>query len=475
VIGAGGGEPAGVRAARRRGARALAIAFVAVLAAAPAVTAQPQRNGPLPQPLPLFPPDNWWNLDVSAAPVDPRSAAFIEFIGATRGMHPDFGGDAGSEPEIYGFPYASVDAAQPLVPVTFVEYGDESDAGAPGRPPGYPIPEQAKTQSRWIEGGHPGNVDPGGDRHLLIVDRDRRILYELYRAQWDAARGRWEAGSGAIFRLDANDRRPEGWTSADAAGLAVFPGLVRHDEVFGADPIRHAFRVTLSRTNGYVWPASHDASTSSSSAAMPLGARLRLRASKDISGFPAPLRKIFQAMKTYGLIVADNGSSLYVQGTYDTRWDNDVLNPAFAALTAGDFEVVRLGWRPATPPGPGTFHPLPAPCRLLDTRNPNGPYGGPQLGRGVSRVVVAAGRCGIPAGADALVADLQVLRAKRNGRLQVYAGNAAPVTAQRFDFRPPRTRVEDVRVPLSGAGAFALRAATGGPIHLVVEVSGWYD
>jgi hypothetical protein len=306
--------------------------------------AQPLRGGALPEPLPLFPPDNWWNADITNAPVDPNSAAFIQHIGASRGMHPDFGGDSG-DPEypIYGIPYSTVPGTQPLVPVTFVEYGDESDAGAPGRPAGYPIPEEAKTEAKWIESGLPGNAaNAEGDRHMLIVDRDHRILYELYHVRWTGSR--WEAGSGATFPLDSNARRPDGWTSADAAGLAILPGLVRYDEVYGLDPIRHAFRVTVRNTNGYVFPASHRAGDTNG--ALPMGARLRLKASVDISGFPEPARKIFQAMKTYGLIVADNGSDLYVSGTHDTRWDNDILNPAFGAIRARDFEVVQLGWTP---------------------------------------------------------------------------------------------------------------------------------
>ena len=301
-------------------------------------------GAPPPPPLPLFPPANWWNADVSAAPVDPNSAAYIGFIGASRGMHPDFGPDSGDpSAPIYGMPYIVVDGTQPLVPVAF-DYDDESDVAAPGRPPGYPIPEEAKTQQKWIEGGLAGSdTSGGGDRHMLIVDRDHRIDYELYDVRWTGAR--WEAGSGATFPLDSNARRPEGWTSADAAGLAILPGLVRYDEVYGADPIRHAFRVTLRATNGYVFPASHNAGNRSG--ALPMGARLRLKPSVDLSRFPPPLQRIFQAMKTYGLIVADNGTDMYVTGTYDTRWDNDVLNPAFAAIHASDFEVVQLGWQPA--------------------------------------------------------------------------------------------------------------------------------
>lgn len=323
----------------------VAVALLAASLAAGALAQAPQRGGELPGPLPLFPPTNWWNTDISAAPVDPNSAAFIQFIGSTRSLHPDFGGDSGDPLyPIYGIPYVVVAGTQPLVPVTF-EYDDESDRGAPGRPAGYPIPEEAKTQEKWIEGGLAGN-DPRaeGDRHMLIVDRDNRMLFELYALRWNTQAGRWEAGSGAVFPLDSNTRRPDGWTSADAAGLAILPGLVRYDEVFGPDPIRHAFRVTVRRTNGYVWPASHR--VGDTTGALRMGARLRLKASRDISGFPEPVRKIFQAMKTYGLIVADNGSDLYVTGTYDTRWNNDVLNPAFRALRASDFEVVQLGWQP---------------------------------------------------------------------------------------------------------------------------------
>ena len=308
------------------------------------------RGGSLPGPLPLFPADSWWNVDVSQAPLDPSSAAYVSFVGAGRRMHPDFGGDSSPYPEIYGMVYVTVAGDQPLEPMLF-DYSDESDPGAHGRPPGYPIPVEARTQPKWIEGGYPGNAAAGGDKHMLIVDRDHRVLFETWDTRYDAAAGKWKAGSGAVFPLDSNARRPDGWTSADAAGLAILPGLVRYDEVFGPDPIRHAFRVTVRSTNGYVWPASHRAG--GTSGALPMGARLRLKGSKDLSGFAEPVRKIFQAMKTYGLIVADNGSDLYVQGTYDTRWDNDVLNPAFASLAGADFEVVELGFKPAAGGGGG--------------------------------------------------------------------------------------------------------------------------
>jgi hypothetical protein len=323
--------------------------FGAALLAATVLAQPPGYPQPLPPPAPLLPADNWWNVDVQSAPVDPRSDAFLANIGLDRGMHPDFGGTAGGD-EIYGMPYAVVPGSQPLVPVTFVLYGDESDAGAPGRPPGYPIPDAARNEPRWIEGGPPGNQPPDGDRHFLIVDRDRQLLFELYRAHWNVARGRWEAGSGAVWPLTTNHRRPEGWTSADAAGLAILPGLARFDEVDGDAPIRHALRVTVEETNGHVFPASHTAGDRPG--ALPLGARLRLKSGVDLAGFPPRARKLFEAMKTYGLIVADNGSDLYVQGTFDPRWDNDELNPAFRRITARDFEVVALGWRPGGAAGP---------------------------------------------------------------------------------------------------------------------------
>jgi hypothetical protein len=305
-------------------------------------------GGPLPGPLPLFPPTNWWNLDISAAPVDPGSAAFISFIGPTRGLHPDLGGDVtpGSV-DSYGMPYVVVDGTQPKRAVSFV-YADESDGvdHATGQSfPFYPIPDEAITQAHWIEGGPPGNVDlrDSSDRHLILVDRDNKYLYELFNVFYDGTQ--WLAGSGAFFDMKTDNRRPDGWTSADAAGLAILPGLLRYDEVSGTAEINHAFRVTLRASNGYVWPASHAAGSNPS--ALPMGARLRLKASRDISGFTPEVQRIFRAMKTYGLIMADNGSDMYVTGTYDNNWDADVLNPAFSALKASDFEVVQLGYRGA--------------------------------------------------------------------------------------------------------------------------------
>jgi len=333
------------------------------LAGATTVSAQcppsvPLEGAALTVPLPLFPATNWWNLDVSAAPVDPGSANYIAFInnGGTRHLHPDFGGEVSpGSVDIYGMPYAIVDGSQPKQAVTF-QYWDESDGvnySTGQGVPFYPIPAQAITQPHWIEGGAPGNVDQRSqqDRHLLIVDCTNNYLYELYNVFYNASQAKWYGGSGAFFDMNTNNRRPDTWTSADAAGLAILPGLVRYDEAWNAaiTDIGHAFRVTVRATNDYVYPASHRAG--STSGALPMGARLRLKT--NVAGqdpalrTPDPnVRKIFRAMQKYGLIVADNGSDMYITGTFDTRWNNDILNPAFSLLTASDFDVIQLGWNP---------------------------------------------------------------------------------------------------------------------------------
>lgn len=338
------------------------MTFVTALAATAAPAAHagsalcpagtPVQGGAVRGAEPLFPADNWWNLDIRQAPVDANSAAYIAFInnGGTRRLHPDFGGEESpGSVAIYGMPYAVVDAGQLKSTVSFL-YADESDGVGQAF---YPIPTQAITQPHWVEGGAPASIDQrsSADRHLLMVDCSHNHLYELYNVWHDSTKGTWHAGSGAFFDMNTNQRRPQGWTSADAAGLAIFPGLVRHDEVydFTLAEIGHAFRVTVRATNGYVWPASHRAG--STAGALPMGARLRLKAS--VNGADPALRtadpamqRIFRAMQKHGLIVADNGSDLYVTGTFDTRWNNDILNPAFRLLTANDFEVVQLGWNP---------------------------------------------------------------------------------------------------------------------------------
>ena len=356
-----------------KGVRAMVAVLVAAsLFAGPLTVAYAMnaaRGGALPHPLPLFPPDNWWNLDISNWPVDANSGSYIAFInnGTTRRLHPDFGGNAGTAQDpnaIYGMPYAVARniTNSDLRTVEFL-YSDESDGvdhTTDTSFPFYPIPPEAITQPYWIEGGDPGSVDlrDSQDRHLFIVDGDRNYLYELYNVYYDAAQGKWFAGSGAFFDMNTNNRRPSGWTSADAAGLAILPGLVRYDEVY--DPnvleIRHAFRVTVRATNGFVYPASHKAGNTLG--ALPMGARLRLKAIVDVTQRTSDpnIQKIFRAMQKYGLIVADNGSDMYITGTYDTRWNNEILNPAFSKLSASDFEVIQLGYNPPASPSPPTLN-----------------------------------------------------------------------------------------------------------------------
>jgi hypothetical protein len=342
--------------------RAGALVLGALLLVAPIAVAAQQcpPSVPIegaPPPLPVFPPDNWWNTDISTAPVDPNSDNFIAYVAAgAQHPHPDFGGTVSKgSVAIYGFPYAIVDGTQPKLAVKFT-YEDESDGvnhHTNKSYPFYPIPAQAITQPHWIEGGAPGNIDQRhqNDRHLLVIDCTHRGLYELYNVFYSTSKARWLGGSGAYWDLTQNGRRPEGWTSADAAGLAIFPGLVRYDEAWNdaLPDILHAFRVTVRATNGHVFPASHTAG--STSGALPMGARLRLK--MLVNGVDPATRtsdphaqKIFRAMQHYGLIVADNGTDLYVSGTFDTRWNNDILNPAFSTLNATDFEVVQLGWQP---------------------------------------------------------------------------------------------------------------------------------
>jgi len=284
-------------------------------------------NGALP-----FPSDNPWNLDISQAPVDPNSAALIASIGAGTGLHPDFGAGLYNGAPI-GIPYVVVAGTQPRVPVRWTAYGDESDAGPYPVPPGAPI-----------EGGAAST----GDRHVLVIDRDANRLYELYRAFPQGGGGSWDADCGAVFHLDANAVRPTaqpGWTSADAAGLPIFPGLARYEEAArGPGGIRHALRFTVQRSRrAYVPPATHWAASSTSPDLPPMGMRVRLKASFVIPGsFSAEGRALLTAMKTYGMIVADNGSNWYVSGAPDDRWNNDALVRELAQVHGSDFEVVRM-------------------------------------------------------------------------------------------------------------------------------------
>lgn len=274
-----------------------------------------------------FPADNAWNVPIDTAPVDPNSDALIASIGLATSLHPDWGT---TESE-YGIPYIVVSGSVPKVPVTF-DYADESDPGP------YPIPPDVP-----IEGGTAST----GDRHIIVIDRDRWVLYELFAAQPPSGGAGWRAGSGAIFDLSSNDLRPAGWTSADAAGLPIFPGLARYDEV-QAGAIRHALRFTARRTRrAYVAPARHWASSITDPNVPPMGMRVRLKAGVDLSGLPHDARIVLEALRTYGMILADNGSDWYVSGVSDPRWDPAIFD-AFRQVKGSDFEVVRMG--PVTVP-----------------------------------------------------------------------------------------------------------------------------
>jgi hypothetical protein len=268
----------------------------------------------------VFPTDNAWNRRIDTLPVAAGSAATVAAIGATKTMHADFGSGLWDGGPI-GIPITVVGKGQPKSTVRF-EYADESDRGP------YPIPAGVK-----IEGG----AGSDGDRHALIVDRDACRLYELYALR--RVGGRWTAGSGAIWNLRSNRVRPAGWTSADAAGLAIMPGLARYDEV-ASGRIDHALRFTVSRTRrAYVWPARHYASSLTDPALPAMGERLRLKSSFDTSGFPRQARVVLEALKRYGMIVADNGSDWYVSGAPDPRWSNDDLH-TLGRVPGSAFEVV---------------------------------------------------------------------------------------------------------------------------------------
>lgn len=266
----------------------------------------------------VFPTDNPWNQDISKRPVAADSNAMLRSIGLDKPLHPDFGNEA-----VYGIPYIVVSKTQPKVAVKF-QYAGESDAGP------YPVPSDAP-----IEGG----AEATGDRHVLVVDRDAWKLYELFDAHYDGKT--WRAGSGAIFDLNSNALRPDGWTSADAAGLPIFPSLCRYDEVVEHRALTHALRFTCRRTRrAYVAPARHFASDSKAADLPPMGLRVRLKASFNIRGYPAPARVILEGLKKYGMILADNGSDWFFSGTSDPRWDMDAVL-TLRRVKGRDFEVVQ--------------------------------------------------------------------------------------------------------------------------------------
>jgi hypothetical protein len=269
-----------------------------------------------------FPDDNPWNTVITGAQVDPNSSTLIASCGV-RNLHPDFGTVWDGAPN--GIPYIVVHSGQAKVPVSF-DYDDESDPGP------YPIPPDAP-----IEGG----ASSDGDRHVLVIDIDAWKLYELYDAHAVNGGKSWTAGSGAIFDLSSAALRPAGWTSADAAGLPIFPGLVRYDEAVTQGHIDHALRFTCPRTReAYISPARHYASSDSSSALPPMGMRVRLKANYDTTSFSPTVRAILRAMMRYGMLVADNGSGWYVSGAPDSRWSDDDL-ATLSRVPSSAFEVVK--------------------------------------------------------------------------------------------------------------------------------------
>jgi hypothetical protein len=271
---------------------------------------------------PSLPNEAAWNQDISKAPVAPNSAATIAYIDAHGGgfLHPDFG-----SPRAYGFPYAVVGGGQPALPIHYTAYGEESDRGP------FPIPGGAP-----VEGGR--NSD--GDRHVLVVDRSSCTLYELYRAFYQGGGHRWNADSGTEWDLRSTALRPDSWTSADAAGLPIFPGLVRYDEA-ASGQIEHAIRVTFDSTrDAWVHPASHCAGDTPNPNAPSMGTRLRLKAGYGLGHFSGAAKTIATALKRYGMIVADNGSNWYFSGSSDRRWDDENLD-RLKRIPGSAFQVVR--------------------------------------------------------------------------------------------------------------------------------------
>ena len=298
-----------------------ALALAAVVAVAVAGTLADGRRLPRAPKCPVFPRSSHWNQRVDRLPVHPRSREIVDSMGRSRNLHPDFGAGLYEGGPI-GIPYTTVSRRQPRVPVSF-DYADESDRGP------YPLPPNAP-----IEGGRGSD----GDRHVIVVDRSRCRLYELFDAHPLDGGRRWRAGSGAIWNLRSNRLRPRGWTSADAAGLAILPGLARPDELRRG--IDHAIRVTAPRTRrAYIYPARHFASNDTAPTLPAMGQRLRLKRGFDVSGFPRQARTVLRALKRYGMIVADNGSPFYVTGVPSSRWRNDDLH-TLHRVKGGDFEVV---------------------------------------------------------------------------------------------------------------------------------------
>jgi hypothetical protein len=296
--------------------------LASILAAAPAQAAPGIGN------CLMLPADNIWNARIDSLPVDANSDRYVASIGAEKTLHPDFASGLYEGVPI-GIPYLFVPKDQPKVPINFVAFQDEGPAAEESDPGPYPIPADAP-----IEGG-PDSVD---DRHVIVVQDQSCTLYELYKAVPNAD-GSWNAVGSARFDLEGNELRPDSWTSADAAGLPIFPGLVRHEEVATGE-IAHALRFTVPKTRrAYVWPARHYASQSEDEALPPMGLRFRLKADFDISGFSEKNQVILRALKTYGMFLADNGSPWFLSGAPNDNWDNDELRE-LRRIKGSDFEAV---------------------------------------------------------------------------------------------------------------------------------------
>jgi uncharacterized protein (TIGR03437 family) len=409
--------------------------FWLLLAAAPAA-AQPTLAG-----CPVFPADHIWNRPVDELPVHPQSGAWVATIGAGRNAHPDFGSGLLDGAPI-GIPYIVVPGNQARVPVRF-QYADESDPGP------YPIPPNPP-----IEGG----PSSAGDRHILIVDRDQCRLYELFAA-YPNPDGTWRAGSGAIFDLRSHALRPAGWTSADAAGLPILPGLVRYEEV-AAGEIRHALRFTAPQTRReYVWPARHFASSRTGAEYPPMGARFRLQAGYDISGFSPEVQVILRALKRYGMILADNGSAWFLTGAPDDRWNNDRLRE-IRRLRGSDFEAVDASSLMISPDlgqarvPPGTILAVVNGASYVD-RVAAGTIvaiEGPDIGPAVARVLF-----------DGLASPVLYAARGRLGAVIPYPLAGRPSARCEIEF--PAARLAPLEVPLRSAapGIFTLNASGTGP------------
>jgi hypothetical protein len=431
---------------------------------------------------PLYPANNILNTPVDTLPVHPRSAAWVANVssggdGASRTFHMDFGAGLWEGGPI-GIPYVVVNGSQPKVPVSFT-WADESDAGP------YPVPPNAP-----VEGGTNGT----GDRHVLVLDNTNCILYELFYAWPQNGGASWTADAGAKFDLRSNALRPAGWTSADAAGLAVLPSLVLYDEV-ASGAIRHAIRFTASRTQrAYLWPARHYASTVTDLNVAPMGARFRMKASVDLNRFTGEARIIAQAMKTYGIILADNGSPWYVTGAPDERWNNSTLRQLHS-LTGNDFEAVdasSLMVDPnsgeaagGTPPPPPPPTPTPTTTSLASSLNPS------TAGQSVTFTATVASSTGAPAGnvdfrdgstvisgcatvalsSGAATCSTSALATGTRSITAAYAGNAthaastSAVVSQVVQSAPPPPPPSTVTVSVVKSGTAGSVTSTNGAIN----------